>query len=104
LASKYDAQLLLVLVANYPRQYLGLTGHDVAVGLPLSSQDVENMKKKAKDSIERIGAIATDHHLSAKKEILDTSSSIVDSIAHYAEKELVQIAVVGIRGLCNFDP
>jgi len=104
LARKYEARLVLLHIANYPAQYLGLTGHDVAVGLPLPSERVENLKKRSRDSIDRIAAIAHDQKVQIRKEFIETNSSVAQSIADYAERESVQMIVVGIRGVGNFDP
>ena len=57
------------------------------------------MKKKARDSIDRIGAFARSQKVTATQDTIETESSIADSIAGYAEKASVQIIVVGIRGL-----
>jgi nucleotide-binding universal stress UspA family protein len=105
LAKRYDARLFLLHVAHYPPQYLGRTNtHDVAVGFPPQNKDAEVLKKKSTDSMDRIGETAQRENVLMRKEILDTPDSIVDSIADYAERESVQIIVVGIRGLSNFDP
>ena len=104
LAARYRARVILLHVANYPTQYLGLTGHDVAVGLPLPNEQLESMKKKARVSIDRIGVLARKQNVSISQETIQTESSIAESIAGYAERESVQIIVVGIRGLSNFDP
>ena len=104
LAKKFEARLILLHIASYPTQYLGLTGHDVAVGLPMQSREVENMKKRARESIERISEIARSQIVSVRTEFIETQSPIVDSIADTAERESIQIIVVGMRGLGNFDP
>ena len=104
LAIRYGARVILLHVANYPIQYLGLTDHDVAVGLPLPNDQLESMKKKARDSIDRIGTFAHKQNVAISQDTIQTESSIAESISEYAEKKSVQIIVVGIRGLGNFDP
>lgn len=54
--------------------------------------------------MDRIARMAEIENVPLKREILDTPTSIADSIAAYAEKEAVQMIIVGIRGLSNFDP
>jgi nucleotide-binding universal stress UspA family protein len=80
------------------------TAHDVAVGFPPENKDAEIRKKKSRDSMDRIGETTQRENVLIRKEIFDTPASMVDSIAVYAERESVQIIVVGIRGLSNFDP
>ena len=104
-AKRYGARLTLLHVAHYPPQYLGrTTTHDVAVGFPPENQDAELQKKRARDSMDRIDRIAESENVPLKKQILDASDAIADSIAAYAVREAAQMIVVGIRGLSNFDP
>ncbi len=105
LAKRYNARLSLLHIAHYPPQYLGrTTTHNVAVGFPPENRDAEHQKKRARDSMDRIARMAEIENVPLKREILDTPTSIADSIAAYAEKEAVQMIIVGIRGLSNFDP
>jgi nucleotide-binding universal stress UspA family protein len=105
LARKYDTKLILLHVVNHPLRYLGrTTSNEVAVGLPLTSEQSEETRKRSRESIDRIGSAAEHENVTARREFLETDLSIVDAIADFAENEVVQIIVVGIRGLSNFEP
>jgi len=105
LARIYNARLMLLYVVHHPLRYLGrTTSHEVAVGLPLPTEQTEGMKKRSSDSIDRIASVAAYQKVPTRKEFFETELSIVDAIAGYAENESAQIIVVGVRGLSNFDP
>jgi len=105
LASKYDARLILLHVVNHPLQYLGRSMNNaVAVGLPLPTEQSEQTQQRSKESMDRIGSAAERANVLSRKESLETDRTIADAIANFAENESVQIIVVGIRGISNFDP
>ncbi len=76
----------------------------VAVGLPLPTEQSEQTQQRSKESMDRIGSAAERANVLSRKESLETDRTIADAIANFAENESVQIIVVGIRGISNFDP
>ncbi len=54
--------------------------------------------KKQKKWLQDIKEGAEDHHLDLKKEVIETTSSTVQSIVEYAEKENIDLIIVGDKG------
>lgn len=103
LASRYSAELVILHVAKYPPNTLG-TGstHTVAVGPPLSDTIVDKEKKNASESMRRVALFAKTLNIDAEEQIIDTSSSIVDVLCDYAYRNVIDLIVLGTRGLNTF--
>jgi len=104
LAAKYESRLVLLHVASYHGRELGLASHTIAVGPIMPDERVEHLKKKARESLERIGSIARERNIANRREMLETQDSVVETIVDFAEKESVQIIVAGANGLGSYDP
>lgn len=103
LARRYSTPLILLHVANYPPNLLGSGSvHTVPVGTPLSDPVIDRAKQKAIASMNRIGAYAMKRGVAVDKEIIDTSASIVKTIADFAYRKNVDLIVVGMRGTNEF--
>ncbi len=103
IALRYSKQLYIIHVAKYPPNSLGVGGtHTVAVGLPLPDPIADQLKKRAVASMDRIAAYATKLSVSTSKRIIETSSSIVESVANYAYQNNIDLIVVGAKGLNAF--
>jgi len=103
LAQKYSATLIVLHVAKYPANSLGITStHTVSVGLPLSDPVVDRMKEGALDSMKKISGYARRLGIIVDEQIVDTSSSIVETIVDFAYHNNVDLIVVGSRGLNTF--
>jgi nucleotide-binding universal stress UspA family protein len=103
IARKLSAQLFILHVAKYPPNTLGASvSHSIAVGPPLSDPVIDKSKRQAAASMGRIEAYARTKKVESKREIIDTSSPIVETIADYAYQNDVGLIIVGNRGLNEF--
>jgi nucleotide-binding universal stress UspA family protein len=103
LARRYSSALIILHVAKYPANTLGVSSaHTVEVELSLTDPIVDREKKGAKDSMDRIATYAKKLGVHADLAILDTSSSIVDSIADYAYRNRIDLIIVGCLGTTAF--
>jgi len=103
MARRYSAALIILHVAKYPVNVLGVSStHTVEVGLPFTDPIVDRQKKQAKDSMDRVYAYAKKLGVHADLEILDTSSTIVESIADYAYRNNIDLIIVGCLGMSEF--
>jgi len=103
LAKRYSAQLVILHVANYPRNMLGVgSAHTVSVGIPVPDSEVDQMKNRAHDLMNRIATFASKHGVNTKSEIIDKAGSISDLIVDYSYREGIDMIVTGARGLNSF--
>jgi len=103
LASKYSASAIILHVAKYPQNTLGVNpNHSVSVGLPLEDPLAENLKKHAVASMDRIAEYARKLNVTSSKVIVDTSSSIVETIANHAYTNNVDLIVLGSSGMNEY--
>lgn len=103
LAKKYSAKLMILYVAKYPPNSLGVSStHTVSVGFPLGDPLADKAKQQATDSIDKISEYASKCGVNAEEQIVDTSSSIVETIADYAYRNNIDLIVMGNRGLTPF--
>ncbi len=103
MARRYSAALIIFHVAKYPGNTLGISStHTLEVGLPLSDPIVDREKQGAKDSMDRIETYAKKLGVRADLEILDTSSTIVDTITDHAYRNGVDLIIVGCLGMSEF--
>src|SRR5579862_9342448 len=103
LARRYGAQLVILHVADYPRNMLGVgSGHTVSVGVPMLNPEVDQERKRAEESIDRIESFASRLGIESTNEIVQTSNSIADTIIDYAYHQNIDLIVTGSRGLNSF--
>lgn len=103
IARRYSIPLVLLHVANYPPNRLGSGSvHTISVGPPLSDPMIDRQKQKAVASMDRIGAYAVKRGVNVDKEVIDTSSSVVNTIADFAYRNDVDLILVGMRGTNEF--
>jgi len=103
IARRYSIPVVLLHVANYPANTLGSGSvHTVSVGIPLADPIIDRQKQRAISSMDRIGGYATKRGVDIDKEIIDTSSSIANTIADFAYRNEVDLIVAGTRGTNEF--
>lgn len=102
LSRKYAAHLTILHVANYPPNELGIDRHTIAVGLPLTDSVVDKVKHEATESMHRIAVFAKSLGISCDQRIINTSSSIVETISDFCYRNEIDLLVVGTHGLSEF--
>jgi len=103
IAARYSAALIIYHVAKYPANSLGVSStHTIQVGLPLSDPLTDKAKQRARESMERIAAYAKRIGVAVESQIMNTSSSIVETIANFAYRNSVDLIIVGSTGTSDF--
>jgi nucleotide-binding universal stress UspA family protein len=103
LAKRYSANVIILHVAKYPPNTLGRgPEHSIPVGLPLSDPLAENLKRHAIASLDRIAAYARKLDVPSSRLVVDTSSSIVETIVNHAYSNNVDLIVLGCRGMNEY--
>jgi nucleotide-binding universal stress UspA family protein len=99
-AQRFSAELVVLHVAKYPPNSLGISStHTVAVGLPLSDPGVDNLKHSAIYQMKKISEYAKKFRVPADEQVIDTSSLIVESIVNFAYRNEIDLIVTGSRGM-----
>jgi nucleotide-binding universal stress UspA family protein len=103
IAARYSAALIVFHVAKYASNSLGVRStHTIQVGLPLSDPLTDKAKQLAKESMERIASHAMMLDVPTERQIMVTSSPIVETIANFAYRNSVDLVVVGSTGTNDF--
>lgn len=102
MAKKYDSELLVVHVSNLS-QNLQLLGFYGAPYPDTIAERIQAAKLEAQPWFDRIQKEAENQNVRvSKSEVIEGPLSIVGEIIHYAERNGVNIIVIGTRGRTGF--
>jgi nucleotide-binding universal stress UspA family protein len=101
LAEQNAADLTVISVVQKPTYLFGPVSGPVP---PIGLSDYYNRAtKEAEKYVSEIVSLAKGRDLMAKGRVLKATSSVVRSIADYAEDQEADLVVIGTRGLGGFD-
>ncbi len=99
LADKYNAKLMAVHVIDLSQPKLGGDTSGLITGVINPLTELEPARKESLHWINKVGELARLRHIEFESEIIeDVISRIGGVIVNYAEKEKVNLIVIGTRG------
>ncbi len=99
LADKYNAKLMAVHVIDLSQPKLGGDTSGLITGVIYPLAELEAARKESLHWINKVGELARLRHIEFESEIIeDVISRIGGVIVNYAEKEKVNLIVIGTRG------
>ncbi|HEY7570186.1 MAG TPA: universal stress protein [Nitrososphaeraceae archaeon] len=103
LADKYNSKLIAVHVIDLSQIRLRGDKSGLIAELINPLAELEGARKESLHLINNVGELARSQHIQFKSEIIeDAVSRIGGVIVNYAEKEMVDLIVIGTRGQSGF--
>ena len=101
IAKKFESELLLLHVVTIDQSFraVGLYGRSYD---DVVKKHVDEAKKELDRWFVRISKAAEEYWITVSSHVVDTSISIVGEIVNYAEKNDIDMIVMGTKGMSSF--
>jgi nucleotide-binding universal stress UspA family protein len=100
LAEKYKAQLIILNVLDI--HTVKQTSPSVIVAPTYGLKEVMEVMREVQNWLDKIKKKADEKNIQSKVEILEEQNSVVGTIVNYAEREKVDLIIVGTKGRSGF--
>lgn len=100
-AKLHGSSLHLIHVVQLPT-YSAAVFPGVVIPAPMTREYIDSLKKNVDSWLKKWVEIAKSDGLEVKSTIIEDSRSVVQSIIEYADREGIDLIIIGTRGLSGF--
>jgi nucleotide-binding universal stress UspA family protein len=97
-----NAELIALYVIHSEIKHVSSTSYGGSVNQKSIDGIIEHAKKEAQTWFDKVQEEADEYNVKLRREVIVNSDSIVGGVVDYAERERVDLIVIGSRGLSGF--
>ena len=98
----YNTELIALYVIHSEIKHVYSTYYGGSVNQKSIDEIIEHAKKEAQTWFDKVQEEADENNVKLRREFIVNSDSIVEAVVDYAEREGVDLIVIGSRGLSGF--